>query len=74
MLPLPRDLRNESHLLSFGCALRVTVGQRPYRGSTIAVFRVGPDRVAALEGEVPLDVVDGREIVILDLAELQETV
>lgn len=74
MLSLLRDLRLKYHVISFGRLLGRAVGQTPYRAAAIAVFRLGADRVAGLEGEVGLDIIDGGVVVILDLAELQEAV
>ena len=72
MLPLLRELRLERPPLWLRCALGRTIWQSPYRGSTIAVLGFGPDWITGLEGEVRLDVVDGRVVVVLDLAQLQE--
>jgi hypothetical protein len=44
----------------------------PYRCTTIAFFGVGAERIAGLEGEVFLDAVNGREVVVFYFAQLQE--
>lgn len=51
----------------FGFARRE---QSPYGSSTIAVFRVGTQRIASLEGEVSLDAVYWGVVVVFDFAEL----
>lgn len=65
MLEFEVDLGGEC----FGLARRE---QSPYASSTIAVFRVGPDRIASLEGEVSLNAVYWGVVVVFDFAELQE--
>lgn len=49
------------------------VEQAPYRAASITVVGAGPDGVAGLEGEVWLNAVDGRKVVVLDFAEFEET-
>lgn len=46
----------------------------PNRGTAIGVFGERTEGIACLEGEVLLDRVDGREVVVLDFAELQEAI
>jgi tRNA U55 pseudouridine synthase TruB len=53
-------------------ALRGAIQQAPDRRSAIALGGVRAKRVSGLEGEVLLDIVDGRKIVILDFAQLEE--
>ena len=48
--------------------------EAPDGGTAITGAGAGPDRVAGLEGEVGLDGVDWGEVVVLDLAELEEAV
>jgi hypothetical protein len=54
--------------------LRRPVDKTPDGGAAITVLRFGTDRIARLEGEVFLYIVDGREVVVLDFAELQEAI
>lgn len=54
------------------CSFRRPIDHAPYRGAAIAVFGEGAERVAGLEGEVLLYAVDRREVVVFDLAQLQE--
>lgn len=44
----------------------------PYRCATIGFFRERAEWIAGLKGEVLLYGVDGREVVVLDFAKLQE--
>lgn len=52
--------------------LRRSLNHAPYRGAAIAVFGEGAEGVAGLEGEVLLYAVDRGEVVVFDLAQLQE--
>jgi hypothetical protein len=52
--------------------MRRALQQTPDGRPAIAVAGTGSDWVSSLEGEVLLDAVYRREIVVLDLAELQE--
>lgn len=54
------------------CSFRRSVDHAPYRGAAIAIFGEGAERVTGLEGEVLLYAVDRREVVVFDLAQLQE--
>lgn len=49
------------------------IQEAPYGRAAIAILGTWADRVAGLEGEVFLDTVYGRVIVVLELAKLQET-
>lgn len=51
---------------------RRPIQHAPDRGAAIAVFRGRAERIAGLKGEVLLHAVHGREVVVLDLAQLQE--
>lgn len=44
------------------------VKQAPYRGAAIAVSGARANRVASLEGEVWLNTMHGREVVVLQFA------
>ena len=46
----------------------------PDRGAAIGVLGERTEGVAGLEGEVFLDGVDGGEVIVLDLAELEKAV
>jgi hypothetical protein len=46
----------------------------PYRRAAIGFFGKGTQRIAGLEGEVLLDGMDGREVVVFDLTKLQEAI
>lgn len=74
MLPLARELGAKGFLLRPLGPLRCAIWLGPYGASTIAVFGLGADGVTSLEREVWLDVVDGRIVVVLYLAELKEAV
>ena len=51
---------------------RRTVNDAPDGEAAIAVLGTRSDRIAGLEREILLHIVDGREIVVFDLAKLQE--
>jgi hypothetical protein len=53
---------------------RRTVDDAPDGEAAIAVLGTRSDRIAGLEREILLYIVDGREIVVFDLAKLQEAV
>jgi hypothetical protein len=46
--------------------------ESPYTAAAIAAWRVGADGVASLEGEVFLDIGEGRVVVVFNFAELEE--
>jgi hypothetical protein len=63
MLQLWVEIRRE-------CSFRRPVNDTPYGRPAIAFFRVRAKGIAGLEGEVLLNTVDGRKIVVFDLAQL----
>lgn len=68
MLPLATELGLEGHGLGLRRLLCDTIRESPDRGTAIALSSIGADWISRLEGEVRLDVVDGRIIVVLDFA------
>ncbi len=52
------------------CPLRRPIDDTPYRAPIITSWCARADRIAGLEGEVLLYVVDGGEVVVFDLAQL----
>lgn len=63
--------QSSRHLNGEG-SLRRSVQQTPYGRPSIAFRCVRAEWVAGLEGKVLLDAMNGRKIVILELAQLQE--
>lgn len=49
-----------------------SINDPPYGASAVAFFRFGADRIAGLEGEILLNVVNGGEVVVFGFAELEE--
>ena len=72
MLPLATEFRFEGHGLGLRRLFCDTIRQAPDGGTAIALSSIRANWIAGLEGEIRLDVIDGRVVVVLDLAKLQE--
>jgi len=62
----------KGHTTRLGRLLTGAIRQSPYARTAITVLRIRSQGISSLEGKVGLNVVDGRVVVVLDFAELQE--